>query len=684
MNERFFQVVTITKTWQNTLFKYGCSIKRMQLSRLVFFFLVSLVLVPSVYGAVSSVNVSPLNADTGDTIMVDIVASPDEIVPLRVEFDGYLPVSGGEFKVTFNDIELRSDSNGISATLTDVSNIEFKVKYKFLTYLTQLEASSGVVSVSRSDVPAGEYDITLSGESVPRANRVHLDLDIELSVTMDSQGEFTFRQDTGSIESGVFGINVDGNLFTVNVDEPFLPPPPPSVNPPSSPPDEPSEENLVESFEGASGDELEGILGYNHSVAAGILEELSLEKAVEAVTLFNDTEVLSYVSLNRTVEIVSSVDNGTSGVIMNRLEPERAGEVLLSSGSDGVSIVSSMITDNITDAAVRVEHAVKNRNVESDPVVFGSKTVKLESVFSGFDPSDLVPLLESIALLPETPSTVADVFVIIGLSSSSSLVSSWLEEGNLELLRLVLGFLEPDFSVELYQIVMDPVLFSLLSDEVIRLMPESDSFIITTNLSPVSPSESDSVVFSLLVVNHGELPGHKSVSTSLRGREVIDQWVVLYPGEDLVIEYETTLEPGDYELVYPGGGLSFTVSRVLSPPDIVVSEVDMPRELELGDDLHVSVSLVNNGETGGDVELELLLNDASYSSETVSVDGLSDCVVNSSLSGLSAGLNVVTLNGVSYTVEVVEPSKVPLSPVNVIIGVVVVLFLLRDEKVVLF
>lgn len=658
----------------------------MRILRLVLLLLLSMALVPACLGAVSEVTVYPTNAKIGDPITLSITASPDEKVPIVVEFDGVLSVNAGVYYTGFTDIELTSSNNRLTVDVSDVLDLDLTVKYLFVTYISREFAVDGSASITRNNAPISSYDISISGNAQPGVASVPVHLIIEVILTMDLNGEYHYELDTKTLSVGTFSFNVDGTQLSATIEEEKrLPVPNHPVNPPEPDVDESlSPEEIALEMQDYSTSELSLLFNYTDDRAALILESLSVEKAVDFISNYNASRILDLVNSNRTVEVISALDNVTAGLVMNRLDPEKAGQVILQGNTTtSVSVLGSMVVDNVTSAAIRVEHAIKNRNNETEPSIFLGKTQKLEQVFNQFDPGALVSLFESIAKLPHTPSTVADLFEIMGVTHSIPVVKAWVKSGDLETLGLVFGFFSPDYGANLYQGVNDTTVFLYLTNETVALLPETSSFVVKVAVTPEDLIENEVSQFSVLVENVGVNPGHKIIEAFLDGEKVIEEWVILCPGENRTFRYETQLDAGMYVFNYLGGSVDIFVPALLTSADIHITEILYPTDsLVEGDEFNLTVHLTNLGELSGDFELDITLDEVHEYSGTISIDGVSDIESLHVFSNLQSGSHSVDVNGDLIHFEVSpKSSAIPWVSFEVFIcTMVLVVYLFRIGK----
>jgi len=172
-------------------------------------FLLLLLFVPFVSASVSEVVVSPENPEVGDVVSVSIQADPWEELSVSISFSKVVAVSGGEFNYRLNDVRIPLTPNIFSVTAEPVRILRVAVQIIF--WITRIaEDSSGVATISQSNVPPGKYNIRISGIAASRASEVVLTIVGSRSVSADENGYFTYAYDTSNMPTGTYNANVGG------------------------------------------------------------------------------------------------------------------------------------------------------------------------------------------------------------------------------------------------------------------------------------------------------------------------------------------------------------------------------------------------------------------------------------------------------------------------------------------
>jgi len=660
----------------------------MHLRRIVLLLLLNLALVPVCSGEIEAVNVYPSRAEVGDVITFDVIATPGELVPVVIEFNGDMAVSQGEYNVKFNDLEIPSSTNRFSASVSDVEKLDVAVKFSSVTVIFRTYATGGVASFTRSNVPTGTYDITVTGDAAEGVSTVPLTFSIEISLTMDENGEYSTYFDTDELPLGTLSLDIGGIHRTVNIEEEEFILPPSTVEDPPEPIIDPETLDPIEAadiFETYNLTQMSALLKVETGKAANIVENLSLEKAVEFITEYNASGILAEISTNHTVRVLEALDNITSGLMMNELGPDKASEVILRTDyNSGASIIRSMVANNVTSAAIRVEHAVKNRNNETNPDAQEKKTAQLRRTIGQIKPATLVELFQSIAQLPNTPLTVAELFEILDLNTTIQVIAEWMENGEQGVLSMVLGLLSPDTFVEVYNGSDAGTLFPLLSNETIALLPESTSFHVETDMAPETLEEGETVTITMSVQNLGEGPGHKNVAMTLDGHTIIESWIILYPGETRTFQRTKTPEPGEHTINSEGSSLFFTVTIPKTPANIIVKEIKASSiNPVVGEPVNLTISLENLGETEGRYELEISLDGVIVDSISKTLEPLEQLDASSVVLFVDEGEHQLSVNDQSmmFTAEP-RPSKVPNYAYYLVIAGLIAILLVKRFRVI--
>jgi len=161
------------------------------------------------------------------------------------------------------------------------------------------------------------------------------------------------------------------------------------------------------------------------TVAADIIEEISEETAVE---------ILVEVDVAIAAEILETVNETTVGdildvavqvgetetvtlILLEMDENTTAGALLSADPGSGAAFIESMAELNLTETAMIVEAAIKLRARELDPDDAEELLARTADMLEEVTVQSLVDLFIEIAGLPDTPSSVADVFEVMDWQS---------------------------------------------------------------------------------------------------------------------------------------------------------------------------------------------------------------------------------------------------------------------------
>jgi len=235
----------------------------------------------------------------------------------------------------------------------------------------------------------------------------------------------------------------------------------------------------------------------NVTAAAAVIEEVVVDTAADiviemeeesAADILADTNVTSAVAI---VEVVVEVSEEEAGdlldavvetnntvafaVILNEMdENATAGALLASEPESGGAIVEEMALQDLDSAAERVEAAVKLRARELDPEQQAELLQAAADMLEEVTVDSLVELFFTIANLPATPSTVAEVLAVMNLEKVLEVVDAMMDAGYLEELGNIFGYLpsEPLANIWNGMTVEDrSSIFTYLSDETISELP---------------------------------------------------------------------------------------------------------------------------------------------------------------------------------------------------------------------
>lgn len=121
-------------------------------------------------------DISPSNPTVGDTLKIKGTASPGESLTAEVSFEKEVPVSGGRYEYSLENIKVPGgNDNRFTVRADRVQNLDVNVK-KLIWIKLHSEASKGVATISQANVPSLTYDILINGDALNKKSSVTLKL----------------------------------------------------------------------------------------------------------------------------------------------------------------------------------------------------------------------------------------------------------------------------------------------------------------------------------------------------------------------------------------------------------------------------------------------------------------------------------------------------------------------------
>ena len=162
-----------------------------------------------------SLEVWPSNPNPGDMINITGSASPHQTVSLRSSFSMNLPVAGGQYEY---ETKLRVPQTPNRFKITAKKVKDFNAGIKLGIWITKsFSASSGTVSLSQANVPAGSYSLKMFGEALPGSAVIPVWVEAETEVKADSEGRYSLDIDTLGIPAGEYRIEAVGQAKTIQI-----------------------------------------------------------------------------------------------------------------------------------------------------------------------------------------------------------------------------------------------------------------------------------------------------------------------------------------------------------------------------------------------------------------------------------------------------------------------------------
>jgi len=177
-----------------------------------------LFLVISVSGM--SYTISPENPVAGDEITIKGRADQNQDIWPSISFEKTVSVSNGKYEYKFNGVIIPSGENKFTLTADYVKNLYVRTKIWQIPFNLFANASGGKAIVSQANVPKGDYDIRMDGDSADSASSVPLKITASSKITADAQGNFVYKYSTSGVPPGTFTLNIGGITRTLSLSEP--------------------------------------------------------------------------------------------------------------------------------------------------------------------------------------------------------------------------------------------------------------------------------------------------------------------------------------------------------------------------------------------------------------------------------------------------------------------------------
>ncbi|ADE35655.1 PGF-pre-PGF domain-containing protein [Methanohalophilus mahii] len=165
--------------------------------------------------AAGAFEVTPENPTVGDRITINGTSSADS-VKANVEFTKTVSVEDGEYEYRIDDVEIPKGSNTFTVKAEGAEDLNVRVKILFWITKSADASSSGVATVSQSNVPSGDYNIQIDGKAASGANDVDLTITASQNIDVEN-GEFEGEYNTNGIPPGQFKVTVAGETKTITL-----------------------------------------------------------------------------------------------------------------------------------------------------------------------------------------------------------------------------------------------------------------------------------------------------------------------------------------------------------------------------------------------------------------------------------------------------------------------------------
>jgi len=191
------------------------------------------------------------------------------------------------------------------------------------------------------------------------------------------------------------------------------------------------------------------------------------------------------------------------------------------------------------------------------------------------------------------------------------------------------------------------------------------------SITPTEVNIGGSVTISVLIANAGDLTGSYEVALKIDNVVVTTKEVTLAGGASQKVTFTTSKDAvGTYSVNVSGITGSFTVKEEVVPPVVppvpatfAISNLFIsPTEVDIGEEVTISVLIANTGELTGSYEVKLKIDNVVVATKEVALAGSTTQTVTFTTAKEEAGTYTIDANGLagSFTVkEEVVPPVVP-------------------------
>lgn len=180
---------------------------------LLFFAVLVICLLVPVAGAFE---VSPSNPSVGDDITVSGYTDKTGSVPANIVFTSVVPVNDGTYLYDAGKVKIPDGPNSFHVKAVGVDDLEVKVKIGIWLTPAHPKATDGVASYSMSGVPEGTYPIKLIGQAQSGKESVDITITASSSIPVED-GYYEYSYSTSSMPAGDFTLTIDGESKTINL-----------------------------------------------------------------------------------------------------------------------------------------------------------------------------------------------------------------------------------------------------------------------------------------------------------------------------------------------------------------------------------------------------------------------------------------------------------------------------------
>jgi hypothetical protein len=421
-----------------------------------------------------------------------------------------------------------------------------------------------------------------------------------------------------------------------------------------------------------------------------------IAKVLNDVETSHTIDILGYFDLETQTEIIKEMLPSASGKVLGGMDVETAVSIILELDAPSAQIIEAMANENLADAAVKIEAAVKLLVEGLDETERNRILEQLASTLEELTIETLVTLFIEIANLPETPSTVAFLLESMSTEKTLDIISEWITLEKYESLIKVLGEISSSGIDTLYRGMSGEErlqVYPHLSEALVSSLPTIGEFTVSglqVSDDSVDPGDTVNVFFTL--TNVGEETDDYIVSLKVNGVTEETYSGILETGDSA--DFSTNLvknTPGTYNIEVDSMQVSFTVKEliILIPAEFEVVDIEIsPTKVIRGEKISVFVIVRNIGEESGSQIFLMKVDNEDIDSKEASCEGGSaTTLVYTFTATFSEGTHMVSAGDVTKEFVVTRPPmEIPWVTVFAILIILaaVLLFMLYQRGLITF
>jgi hypothetical protein len=185
----------------------------------VFIFTLLFFSINSVSGGVSVLKITPENPVAGDEITMSGTALPDEVLTPSITFKVTEKAAkrNGRYDYMVDNIEVPIANSVFEVKAEKVKNLNVEVGKWGLSWTFRKDATNGIATISKGNVPSWTYNIKIYGTAVDGESSVQLNMKSSSKITADNRGNFKVKYSTSHIPAGAYTLVIGGKTVTINL-----------------------------------------------------------------------------------------------------------------------------------------------------------------------------------------------------------------------------------------------------------------------------------------------------------------------------------------------------------------------------------------------------------------------------------------------------------------------------------